>query len=102
KLEEPVLRHIETYLPRNLPFFKGILQCHEVVWSKRKSWLDIRTLTCLNCSGHIQCQHYSLGTYNFKPINFSARLRVEEVYTSSSDEDEVPLARLAKQSQNQV
>ncbi|CAH2018731.1 unnamed protein product [Acanthoscelides obtectus] len=50
QIDDAELDKIEKTIPKILPPYTGILQCHEVVWVKPHTFLDIRKLTCLSCS----------------------------------------------------
>ncbi|CAH0550600.1 unnamed protein product [Brassicogethes aeneus] len=91
QLDDSELEKIEEKIPKILPTYKGVLQCHEVVWSKQHTFLDIRKLTCLSCSPSKVCSHYSLAHTLTK-----GRLIYSNIYSSSSDdeEDNLLLARL--------
>nr|CAI5849962.1 unnamed protein product [Callosobruchus analis] len=68
----------------NLKSFKGTLQVHQVtgniVYCPNK--LIMKSLSCF-CSS--TCDHYKLGTLQFK--NQSKRLNVAEVYNTDSEEN---------------
>lgn len=88
-----------------IPPIKGIMQVHQVTWPMCGP-LNTHTLSCFNCLPGAKCQHYHLsqvnleseipssetdyskpGTSNVVPPK-RTKLRVEDVYTSSEDEDE--------------
>lgn len=86
----------------SIPPMKGIMQVHQVTWPMVGP-LYTRTLSCFNCLPGVKCDHYHLTkTYidclipHYTPLATTSnvvtpkrkKLRVQDVYTSSEDEDE--------------
>lgn len=83
------------------PPMKGIMQVHQVTWPMVGP-LYTQTLSCFNCLPGVKCDHYHLTkTYidcllpPYMPLATTSnvvtpkrkKLRVQDVYTSSEDED---------------
>lgn len=80
----------------NLQPFKGTLQVHQVtgtIYCPNK--LIMKSLSCF-CSSI--CDHYKLGTLEYK--HQSKRLKVAEVYNTDSEED-IPLENLRRSKTNE-
>ncbi|KAK5648396.1 hypothetical protein RI129_003288 [Pyrocoelia pectoralis] len=73
-------------LPSNIQPFKGTLQAHQVTWSQEKPHiLQIRRLTCNECTTNKNCDHYHIGEYKI-PLQLDP-----ESFHVSNQEDECNL-----------
>lgn len=63
------INSIDAFLPIDLDTFKGTLKIHEVTWTKNCSALQVRELTCRECSPDKKCKHFGLGEIPLNTIS---------------------------------
>lgn len=66
-VNEDEIKETDKSLPQNLKAFKGTLKVHELTWSTTKrSELQARRLSCLQCKSNEICKHYGIGLIMIK------------------------------------
>lgn len=100
-ISDESISEMDNYVPNNISPFKGTLSTHQIVWcSDHPSKVFPRRLSCLKCL--TSCEHYGLGEFKVKHVTVvsdstsavpetltsnNSRLRYEDVYCSSDDDD---------------
>ncbi|CAG9577524.1 unnamed protein product [Danaus chrysippus] len=83
---------------KKLKSFYGTLKIHQIKGKISRSPLGLPQGTAklimksLSCPCEEECQHFNLGVMNYEV----AKLHVEDFYTDSDSEDEIPLAQIPR------
>jgi hypothetical protein len=72
-----------------IPVIKGIMKSHQITYSRGEMFAN--SLSCFDCSLQYSCKHYHLfKVFEEKPIrSVRKKLRVEDVFSSSDEEDQL-------------
>lgn len=104
------IKHVKTLIPSKLGQIEGIMSVRQITYSKLTGELHFRRLTCFECPPKLKCKHFHLFTLNSTGIKTNTKstkpaketktrsnqkktigkkkLKVEDLYTSSSDNEE--------------
>lgn len=56
---------VENYLPKNVPFCKGVMKVHQATWDKNTDMMYFNTLSCFHCELGTSCSHYGLCSLSY-------------------------------------